>query len=128
MDYLLIALDLFLLLGLTARLTLFVTTDSLGALLIRDPMEAWARRGLPFKGKTFYVGEESYYSRRDYWVSGIYCPWCVGFWLGAATMLSLYIMGGVGSASETWRLVAGIFTINLIVAPLTGALVSSSDD
>ena len=84
-------------------------------------------RGKKKDSGSIYVGEESYHSRRDYWVSGIYCPWCVGFWIGAASILSLYIMGGVGFASEPWRLVAGIFTINLIVAPLSSVLTSSPD-
>lgn len=128
MNYLLIALDLLLLLGLTARLTLFVTTDSLGGLLLRDPLDAWAYRGKTKGSGSFYVESERYSSKRHYWVSGIYCPWCVGFWIGAAALLSLYLVGGVGSASEAWRLVAGVFTLNLIVAPLSGALVSGDDD
>lgn len=92
-------LDLLLVLGLTLRLSRLVITDDIGAWWVRHPAVDWSD-GSPWREKL---------------VSGLYCPFCVGFWLGAASLLSLALVGGPGDAHEVWRWVAGAFTLNWIV-------------
>lgn len=92
-------LDLLLVLGLTLRLTRLVIADDLGAWLVREPALDWAGDS-PGRYKL---------------VSGLYCPFCVGFWLGAASLTSLALVGGPGDAHEVWRYIAGAFALNWLV-------------
>jgi len=49
-------------------------------------------------------------------VSGLSCPWCVGFWIACLMLGVLALVGGPGDAHEVWRYVAGWFTLNYVVA------------
>lgn len=68
--------DAALVVGATARLTRLVVVDDLGTWVLAEPARAWAARAEP---------------AADGWrtklVSGLDCPWCVGFWIGAAVLL-----------------------------------------
>jgi hypothetical protein len=90
-----IVFDLLLLMGLTLRLTRFVTTDDLGKWWLQD------HRG-----------------QSRYW-SGLDCPFCVGFWIGVAALVSLAAVGGPGHAEQWWRYAAGAFTLNYLVGHLS---------
>jgi len=109
---LLFLLDLLLVLLATARLTRLVVGDDLGEWYVRAPAGAWAVRG-----KT----PESRHRRLNY-VGGLSCPFCVGFWIGAAVLITLWLAGGPGHAWEPWRWVAGAFAINYVTAHLGARL------
>ena len=106
-------IDVVLLLGLTLRLTRLVTADHLGDWLIRDeffaPMTRWANIRDP----------EGYPAtwRQKLWM-GLNCPFCVGFWIGTATLASFYLWHG----DTAWRLVAGAFTLNYVVGHMSARL------
>lgn len=95
----LVVLDLLLVLGLTLRLTRLIIADDLGAWWVREPAIDWAED----------------HPGRYKLVSGLYCPFCVGFWIGVASLASLALVGGPGDAHEVWRYIAGAFTLNWIV-------------
>lgn len=100
--------DLILLTLATTRVTRFVTTDSLGEWLIRDPAEAWwLKKGGSWRAKL---------------ISGLECPYCVGFWLGVIAIAVLMLAGGPGDAALWWRLASGAFALNTVVGVLGGKL------
>lgn len=96
----LIVLDLLLLIGVATRLTHLVTTDTITDRYLLQPLFRWA-------------GDDE---RREFWVEGLRCPWCIGFWICGACLVSLWLAGGPGDAELWWRLGAGWFTLSYIVA------------
>lgn len=109
-----ILIDVLLLLGMTLRLSRFVVADDLGGWWIRHPAEAWARRNDPLGDAEDL--EDS--GKRGRLVSGLFCPFCVGFWLGVLSLVSLALAGGPGDTAEWWRWVAGAFALNWVSAHL----------
>lgn len=115
MPLLLTLADLALLLGFTLRLTRLVVTDDLGGWLIRIPAQKWVMRS----------GQDWAKSWRYKLVSGLDCPFCVGFWLAALATLSLVVAGGPGAdgpLAVVWRLVAGVLTLNWLAAHIGSRL------
>lgn len=118
---LLAVLDCLLALGLTLRLTRLVVMDDLSLWWLRGPLAVWATRKNPlpemdtlptgFQEMRVYVPDW-----RGKLVSGLSCPFCVGFWIGCLVLLSLWLVGGPGAAAEPWRWVAGAFTLNWVAA------------
>jgi hypothetical protein len=106
----LIAVDLFLLLGLTLRLTRLVTVDAVGRWYLQEPANRWAG----------YDPQYEPIGGRQRLVSGLDCQYCVGFWIAALTVADMAWMGGPGHAEQWWRYVAGTFTLNYVVAHLVG--------
>lgn len=105
---LLIVLDILLALGLTLRLSRLIVTDDIGEWWVKKPIAMWISRKWgpdnPRHQKAF-----------DYW-DGLSCPFCVGFWIAGAVLLSLFLVGGPGDAAVLWRWIAGWFTLNWIAA------------
>lgn len=146
MPLLLTLADLALLLGFTLRLTRLVVTDDLGGWLIRTPARRWANyrersivgpggRGLQSYGDnaetraatehTLTLPVDPDNGPRSKLVSGLDCPFCVGFWLAALAALSLVVAGGPGAdgtLAVVWRLVAGVLTLNWLAAHIGSRL------
>lgn len=100
--------DLFLLVGMTLRLSRLVIADTI-TLPLRGRLWGWADAAPTSEGRR----------RREFWVSGVECPFCVGFWLAAAAALSLLValwLGGVWLGG--WRFVAGVFALNWVAGHL----------
>lgn len=109
---LLATLDLLLVAGATARLIRLFMVDDLGVETFTDPLHArLASRLSP--------------ARR--WIAdGLWCPYCLGFWLGVLVLGSLALVGGPGAqggATVPWRYVAGALALNWLV----GAVVARVD-
>jgi hypothetical protein len=105
---LLIVLDLLLALGLTLRLSRLVVADDIGEWWIKKPIARWIDRKFPVLGPK---RDRAF----DYW-EGLSCPFCVGFWIAGAVLLSLFLVGGPGDAAVLWRWIAGWFALNWIAA------------
>jgi hypothetical protein len=115
MTVLLTLFDVFLLAGLTARLSRLVTTDDIGVWWVQTPAGKWAvNRSTP----------ERRHKAIQY-VEGLECPYCVGFWIAVATTFSLWLAGGPGDAAELWRWAAAAFTLNYVVAHISSRLDAS---
>lgn len=113
-----LALDLLLLLGFTLRLTRLVIADDLGLWTIRGPAYLWATKHEPDAG-----------GWRAKLVSGLSCPFCVGFWIGALTVVSLLVAYAVPDVLLwPWRIVAGIMTLNWIVGHVAGRVGDTDTD
>ena len=107
--------------GLTARLTRLVVVDDIGLWWLRGPLSAWAW-SRPQNGRLGW---------RAKLVTGFSCPFCVGFWIGAAVLGSLALVGGpdsYGHGASVWRWIAGVFTLNYIVAHIGSRLDAEPSD
>lgn len=107
--------DLLLAAGLTARLTRLVITDDLGQWWLRDPLDAWFHR----MDRPYDDWGPPPVSRRMRWhkyLSGLVCAYCVSFWTASAVLASLWALGGPGHAPDTWRYIAGAFTLSYVTA------------
>lgn len=100
-----ISVDVALLIGLALRLTVLVTADTISERYLREPLMSRVRT-----------------ERGEFWVEGLYCPWCVGFWLCGLCILSLILAGGPGDAANWWRVLAGWFTLSWIVGTVQSRL------
>ena len=108
--------DCLILLLSTARLTRLVVTDDLGFWLLRSPAVAWAERGDGYRMVEDPDG--SYMEPIEGWrtklVSGLGCPWCVGFWIAALSMVLIYLAGGPGDTAIWWKILAGSLALNYL--------------
>jgi hypothetical protein len=101
-----VLLDLALAILATARLTRLVTTDSISGWWLRDPLHE------RFDG-----------TPTERYVDGLDCPFCVGFWIGAIVLASLWLCHGPGEATiEAWRWAAGAFALNYLVGHLSARI------
>ena len=116
-----IYLDLLLALGLTLRLARVITVDDIGLWYVRGPLSEWAMDHEPPLPEGLPEG----FGQEEVWVPvgwrarlavGLSCPFCVGFWVAGAVLLSLWALGGPGQVWEPWRWVAGWFTLNWVAA------------
>lgn len=106
--------------GATARLTRFVTTDKLGEWWIKDPVDRAMDR---------YAAEERRVYGADaaepWWWRyrvGLDCPYCVGFWIGAAVLASEAVTRRPRAARTAWVFGAGALALNYVTAHAGAAL------
>lgn len=127
--------DCLLALGFTLRLTRLVVLDDLGRWLLREPAQKWADSheptidGIPawkaVASGRMHATPTPQPGWRSKLVSGLTCPFCVGFWLAALVVASLLIAGGPGAPmapdgavtlATAWRTVAALFSLNWLAA------------
>ena len=104
----------------TLRLTRFITEDYLGHWWFVQPARRWAMGNLELRHAPAYVIDSEWQGSepttpRQKLVKGLDCPFCVGFWIGAAVLLSLAIARAVPPLLPVWRFVMGTFALNWIV-------------
>lgn len=99
--------DTVLVVGASLRLTRAVTTDEIGALLVREPLHRAAPDSTTLAGRI---------------VDGVYCPFCVGFWLGAAVLAGHALTAGSPRGRAAWRFVAAALTLNEIVGHVSARI------
>jgi len=109
----------------TLRLTRFVTTDDLGLWTVKTPAYNWAARHEPpmpviepWDGLPEHFVEPVERIRVPGWrlrlVSGLECPFCVGFWIGVIVLGLLWLAGGPEDPAEWWWFGAGVFALNYV--------------
>lgn len=68
------------------------------------------------------------YDENDPWtwqaklVKGLDCPFCVGFWIGVAVLLSLTLVRAVPPLLPLWRIVVGTFALNYVVGHISSRI------
>ena len=103
-----------------ARLTRFITKDTLGGWLIREPvaraMQNYARAAAD---KHTREGRPGHPTPPWWWKyeTGLHCKWCVGFWLGAATIITEKATRGT-CARPLIRTIGGALALNYVTAHL----------
>lgn len=116
--------DLVLALGATLRLTRLVTTDDLGLWLVRKPAVDWARSHEPplpdFDGIS--EQDEKPPGWRLHLVSGLDCPFCVGFWIGTGVLATEAMCSRSAVARRLWRFGAATLALNYVVGHASARL------
>lgn len=111
----------------TLRLTRFVTEDWLGHWWIVQPARRWAVFGtrlyhtLPESIDAEWAENEPRTWRQKL-VKGLDCPFCVGFWLGAAVLLSLAIARAVPPLLPLWRFAMAALSLNYITGHVSSRI------
>jgi hypothetical protein len=101
--------DWLLLIGATLRLTRFLIVDDLGVRLYREPIEEGLVSRLP--------------ARWHWLIDGLSCPFCVGFWIGAALLaLSLAATDGPTALHLGWEVILAALTLNYLAAHIGARL------
>jgi hypothetical protein len=95
--------DLALILGASLRLTRLITTDTLGQWWVVEPLASWVPQ------------------RYQRYLSGLDCPYCVGFHATFA-VISSYAVARRTHSLTAWRVVAGSLAVNYITAHISARL------
>lgn len=135
----------------TLRLTRLVTTDDVGEWLLRSPLLRWAKsheRRLRHEREQALVkmlaergsdptpdaraeleelseqlqDEDQWISWQGKLVSGLYCPHCIGFWLGAAVVVLTVVLMPLGILGTVWLVVLSILALSYAVGHLSARL------
>jgi Protein of unknown function (DUF1360) len=114
--------DLALLLGSTARLTRLVTTDDLGEWYVKFPALKWASQRAPAAGEANW-----WRMSRENLVSGLDCPFCVGYWLGAANLVAYALTRRSPVLARAWRFGAATLALNYVTAHVSARLDAADD-
>lgn len=119
-DVLMRPLDIALATLAAARLSRFVITDEMGEWWVKQPidraMDAYAEREMWASANVGQTPREPWWWK---YRSGLDCPFCVGFWLGAAVLTTGAAATRLpGPAAAAWRLGAGALALNYAAAHL----------
>jgi hypothetical protein len=119
--------DLALILLGALRLTRFITSDKLGYWWVVQPARRWAMYGTALYHSPAEVIEAEWEggaptTPRQRLVSGLDCPFCVGFWLGALALVGTLLIGRVPVLGALWRLGLGALGLNYIVGHISARL------
>lgn len=129
----------------TARLVRLIVADDVGLWYVRGPAALWAVNReadhLPPIPEPEPQNDDLVLDLREQeaprlgWrsrlVSGLSCPFCVGFWLGCLVLVTLALVGGPdarGTAADVWRWVAAAFALNYVVAHVGTRLGDTDED
>lgn len=126
MDILKKAATLVVLVLATLRATRFVTTDWLGEWTIVRPLKRWAILGDHREGRGPVEGSDHEVDLheggwRSKLVSGLDCPFCVGFWIGAL-MLAVLPLSKVPGVGRLVRYAASALALNYITGHISARL------
>ncbi|MDQ0376504.1 DUF1360 domain-containing protein [Amycolatopsis thermophila] len=93
--------------GAAARLTRLVTRDSITD-VPRAKLEHWANVR---KHGEEYTADDAEHD--PHWATQLVnCPWCIGFWITAATVTSAHLWG----EKRWWQYVAGVWASSFAVS------------
>lgn len=135
----------FLVVGATLRLSRLVTTDTLGDWLIVQPALRWSNRAEYARRSAMREVIDEDITRNDEeiqlmaewemrledgdpitWqarlVSGLGCPFCVGFWLGLLVIAVTVAVSPVVWLFAAWCLLLAALTMNYLVAHLAAKI------
>lgn len=112
------------------RLTRFVTSDKLGEWWVAGPLVLWAWRSDEPIGhmnsadiariRSMDPAEaappmpNAHWGWRSKLVNGLDCPFCVGFWIGAAVLLAELVTRRVPALRGLWSFIAGALALNYV--------------
>lgn len=99
----------------TMRLARLVIVDSLGKWWVQDPVDRAMAR---YERREVTAAREAGRPPRTPWWwkyrSGLWCPWCIGFWIAVAVLGSYLWVG----QTWPWRFVAGALSLNYVAAQI----------
>ena len=113
-----------------ARLTRLVVWDEIGQWWIKDPIDRAAEQWYAEQTEALHnlsgeIVREGEPEQPWWWKyrSGLDCPYCVGFWLGAGVLA----IDAAAGEHPVWRLTRDALAMNMVVAPVLRALESSAE-
>lgn len=132
----------------TLRLTRLVTTDSLGRWLIVDPLNRWAQdrelahrtawhevlgtmdpEGLDDKAILWAVRKQAQLDDDTEWmtwqgrlISGLICPFCVGFWIGAFVTVATIFLAPIAWVGTAWVILLAALSLNYVAGHVSARL------
>lgn len=124
--------DVALLLGAALRLSRFVVADDLGKWWIKDPIDRLMDR--KWEEHTAHLSEFDKFTYPEPWWwkyrSGLDCPFCIGFWIGAAALTSYTVLAKdkTTRTARAWRFVAATLTLNEVAGHLGARLGDTASD
>lgn len=110
-------------LGATMRLTRLIVADDIGQWWVKEPIDRAAAKWWEHQCEVY----GDYTPPQPWWWkyrSGLDCPFCVGFWIGAGVLASEQVWG----ESRWWRFLAGALTLNEVAAHLGAYLGDTSEE
>lgn len=110
-----------------ARATRFFTSDTLGEWTIVGPAKRWAfRHEAPAEFRDLVDDPQPSADPRWGWRSkltkGLDCPFCIGFWAGAAILLGEVTLGRIPVIRQLWRFGVAAFALNYVVGHASSRL------
>lgn len=145
-----LALVAVLVIGATLRLTRLATTDSLGGWLLRNPLGKWAARherarrmamrkvidltdvtDPEMEMETLHLlnaweeqlaDTESWISWQGRLVSGLFCPFCVGFWIGLGVLATTVLLFPLGAVWSWWLVLLAGLGLNYLVGHVSAKI------
>lgn len=114
----------------TLRLTRFVTSDWLGHWWIVRPARVWALRRAGYLGPGGEDPDDVWAdidphrdeSRAIRAVTGLDCPFCVGFWIGAGVLAVSSLSRRIPALSAAWSLSAAALALNYVAGHISSRL------
>lgn len=103
-----------------ARLTRFVTRDTLGGWLIREPIARAMQNYAQQTAQRHQAEGRPGHPTPPWWwkyETGLHCKWCVGFWLAAGTLITEKATRGT-CARPIIRTIGGALALNYVTAHL----------
>lgn len=114
-----------LVLGATLRLSRLVIVDDLGKWWLQDRIDRAMDR---YADKEIVAANLEDRLPRDPWWwkyrAGLWCPFCVGFWIAVGVVLSYLFWGD----TLVWKVIAAMLTLNYVAAHLGARLGDVRDD
>lgn len=104
-----------------ARATRFFTSDTLGEWVAVGPLKRWAwrRESVGYEPGTLTLDPMPTPDARNGWrsklVTGLDCPFCVGFWIGAVVLLGEVVTRRVPAFRPIWTFALGALALNYAV-------------
>lgn len=126
-----------LVIGATARLTRFITRDTLGEWAVSGPAKLWAtKREAPaeISGDLLEAGKYDLdhgaeveapaveWGWRSKLVSGLSCPFCAGFWIGLLVLAVTKIIPERSLVGRAWKLLLGALALNYVVGHISAKI------
>lgn len=118
--------DFALAVGASARLSRLVITDDLGQWWIKQPIDDAMDRYAA--NERLLYGHEALEPWWWKYRSGLDCPFCVGFWLGAGVLVTGAVAASHPRARSLWRFGAGALALNYVAAHLGSRLGDFEED
>lgn len=116
-------LDTALVLGATVRMIRFATTDALGGALIRVPLLTLIEKRYPEPpGEAVEPLDEFTLAHKEMLRDGLYCPFCIGMWVGTAVLGTYAVATRNPRALRAWRFVAASLTLNEVAGHISARL------
>lgn len=125
--------------GATLRLTRFIVSDTLGEWLIVRPAKRWGEKAdiqalneaYDLKQAGFSARSDELYEKtqdeepltpQSKLVSGLECPFCVGFWVGLIVLIADRVLPRRGILRTLWNVLTSALSLNYLTGHISARI------